>query len=683
MMNDKNPLLEVSRCPYGAPQFDKIRNGHYMPAFREALKEARAEVDAIADDPSEPTFENTIERLEYSGRTLDRVSGIFFNLLEAESDDEMQKIAEEVSPLLTEHSMYVSLNSRLFERVRKVYDKKECLRLDKEAAMLLEDTYKSFTRNGAALSDEDKKTYGKYAEELSLLSLRFGKNVLDATNAYMLRITDRSRLEGLPDYVLEMGAAAAKEKGVDGWVFTLEYPSYSPFMKYCRDRELRREMYMAYSTRGASGEYDNRQTVKRITWLRMKMAELLGYGTYADYALEERMAKTSAAVDSFLSGLLGRTLPFARVEVDRLFSFAKENGFTDSRLQPWDFPYWAERYQEAEFSLNEELLKPYFRLENCIEAVLGLAGTLYGLRFEERHDIPVYHKDVKVFDVTDETCRHLALFYADFFPRPGKRGGAWMTEFRGQGVLNGVEERPFISIVTNFTKPGKDSPSLLTHSELVTFLHEFGHALHGIMAEGRYPSLTGTNVARDFVELPSQIMENWAYEPEYLDSFAKDWRTGEPIPHDLVKKIVDAQNYLAGYYQVRQLQFGILDMAWNTLKTLPEEDVEAFERRVLEPSSVLPKAEGTIISTSFNHIFSGGYAAGYYSYKWAEALEADAFSLFKEKGIFSREVAGSFRENILSKGGSEDAAVLYRRFRGRDPEPEALMRKLGLTGRPS
>ena len=683
MMNDKNPLLEVSRCPYGAPQFDKIRNGHYMPAFREALKEARAEVDAIADDPSEPTFENTIERLEYSGRTLDRVSGIFFNLLEAESDDEMQKIAEEVSPLLTEHSMYVSLNSRLFERVRKVYDKKECLRLDKEAAMLLEDTYKSFTRNGAALSDEDKKTYGKYAEELSLLSLRFGKNVLDATNAYMLRITDRSRLEGLPDYVLEMGAAAAREKGVDGWAFTLEYPSYSPFMKYCRDRELRREMYMAYSTRGASGEYDNRQTVKRITGLRMKMAELLGYGTYADYALEERMAKTSAAVDSFLSGLLGRTLPFARVEVDRLFSFAKENGFTDSRLQPWDFPYWAERYQEAEFSLNEELLKPYFRLENCIEAVLGLAGTLYGLRFEERHDIPVYHKDVKVFDVTDETGRHLALFYADFFPRPGKRGGAWMTEFRGQGVLNGVEERPFISIVTNFTKPGKDSPSLLTHSELVTFLHEFGHALHGIMAEGRYPSLTGTNVARDFVELPSQIMENWAYEPEYLDSFAKDWRTGEPIPHDLVKKIVDAQNYLAGYYQVRQLQFGILDMAWNTLKTLPEEDVEAFERRVLEPSSVLPKAEGTIISTSFNHIFSGGYAAGYYSYKWAEALEADAFSLFKEKGIFSREVAGSFRENILSKGGSEDAAVLYRRFRGRDPEPEALMRKLGLTGRPS
>lgn len=683
MMNDKNPLLEVSRCPYGAPQFDKIRNGHYMPAFREALKEARAEVDAIADDPSEPTFENTIERLEYSGRTLDRVSGIFFNLLEAESDDEMQKIAEEVSPLLTEHSMYVSLNSRLFERVRKVYDKKESLRLDKEAAMLLEDTYKSFTRNGAALSDEDKKTYGKYAEELSLLSLRFGKNVLDATNAYMLRITDRSRLEGLPDYVLEMGAAAAKEKGVDGWVFTLEYPSYSPFMKYCRDRELRREMYMAYSTRGASGEYDNRQTVKRITGLRMKMAELLGYGTYADYALEERMAKTSAAVDSFLSGLLGRTLPFARVEVDRLFSFAKENGFTDSRLQPWDFPYWAERYQEAEFSLNEELLKPYFRLENCIEAVLGLAGTLYGLRFEERHDIPVYHKDVKVFDVTDETGRHLALFYADFFPRPGKRGGAWMTEFRGQGVLNGVEERPFISIVTNFTKPGKDSPSLLTHSELVTFLHEFGHALHGIMAEGRYPSLTGTNVARDFVELPSQIMENWAYEPEYLDSFAKDWRTGEPIPHDLVKKIVDAQNYLAGYYQVRQLQFGILDMAWNTLKTLPEEEVGAFERRVLEPSSVLPKAEGTIISTSFNHIFSGGYAAGYYSYKWAEALEADAFSLFKEKGIFSREVAGSFRENILSKGGSEDAAVLYRRFRGRDPEPEALMRKLGLTGRPS
>lgn len=692
-MNDNimenNPLLTESALPFGAPRFDLIGNEHYLPAFRAGIDEAREEVDAIVDNPAEPDFRNTIEALEFSGRTLDRVSDIFFNLLEAESDDRMQEIAEEVSPMLTGYSMYVSLNDRLFDRVRKVYEQKDCLGLDREQMRLLEETYRSFSRNGAALPADRRKRFSECVEQLSVLSLQFGKNVLAATNAFFLHVTDRDDLDGLPDYVVEMGAAAAAEKGLDGWAYTLDAPSFGPFMKFSRRRELRRKMYMGRSTRAVGGEYDNTGLLKRIVALRIEIASLLGYGTYADYALEERMARNPHTVESFLSRLLEPTLPYARKEVEEITAFARTNGFGDEVLQPWDFPFWSERYQESRFSLNEEMLKPYFQLEKCIDAVLGLAGRLYGLKFAERADLPVYHKDVKVYEVTDESGRHLALFYADFFPRPGKRGGAWMTEFRGQGIRDGVESRPLISIVTNFTKPSPSAPSLLTHSELVTFLHEFGHALHGMLAEGRYPSLTGTNVARDFVELPSQIMENWAYEPEFLNSFARDYRTGEAMPEDLVVRITDAKNYLAGYQQVRQLQFGILDMAWHDRKSLPgqspsepEEDVDVccFENKILSGSAVLPFVPGTAISPSFGHIFSGGYAAGYYSYKWAEVLEADAFSRFKSEGIFNRDTAASFRENILSKGGTEDPAVLFRRFMGREPESEALMHKLGLDG---
>ena len=678
--NMENPLLVESALPYGAPQFDKIRNEHYLPAFREAVSQAKAEIDAIVDNPEDPDFFNTIEALEYSGRALDRVSGIFYNLNEADTDEEMQSIAEEVSPLMTEYSMYVSLNERLFERVKAVYERRSAMALDPDQEKLLEETYRSFVRRGANLSGEDKTLYSKYSEELSLLSLQFQKNSLAATNAFFINVTDPAELAGLPQYMKDMGKEYAKERGLEGWVFTLDYPCYAPFMKFCVSRDLRKRMYMGRSMISVGGEFDNTETVRKIVDLRMKIASLLGYGTYADYVLEENMARTKDAVEEFLGRLLEPSLPYARKEVNEVYQYAVRHGFGGEELMPWDFTFWAERYKEAEFAFNEEQLKPYFRLDNCIDAVFGLAGKLYGVTFEERPDIPGYHKDVKVYDVRDADGTHLALFYADFFPRESKRSGAWMTEFRGQSIYNGVEERPFVSIVTNFTKPVGDVPSLITHDEFTTFLHEFGHALHGMFAKGRYGSLTGTNVSRDFVELPSQIMENWAYEPEYLDSFAKDYRSGEVIPAELIDKVVAAKNYLSGYYQVRQLQFGIIDMAWHTLTELPEEGTVEFEKESIGKCAVLPEVQGTAISPSFGHIFSGGYAAGYYSYKWAEVLEADAFSLFKEKGIFSREVAGSFRHNILEKGGSVDPDILYRNFRGHDPQPEALLEKLGLTG---
>ncbi|MBQ8811917.1 MAG: M3 family metallopeptidase [Bacteroidales bacterium] len=677
--NMENPLLRESSAPFGAPEFDKIRNEHYLPAFEAGIAEAKAEIDAIIANQEEPTFENTIEAMEYAGQTLDRVAGIFYNLMEADTDDQMQQIAEEVSPMLTEYSMYVSLNNDLFQRVKAVYEKRDELGLDKDQMKLLEDNYKSFVRGGANLSDEDKALYSKWAEELSLATLQFSKNVLAATNAYTLHVTDSAQLGGLPEYVRTMGAETAREKGLDGWAFTLDYPSYGPFMKFSTDRELRKDMWMAYNTRAIGGEYDNTDIVKKIVDLRIKSANILGYETYADYALEERMAKSKQTVNEFIKNLLEPSMEFAKKDVADVLAFARKNGFEDTKLMPWDFTFWSEKYQEAEYSLNEEQLKPYFQLESCIDAVFDLANRLYGITFHELDNVPVYHEDVKVYEVKDADGSHLALFYADFFPRASKRGGAWMTEFRGQSVRNGVEYRPFISTVMNFTKPSGDAPSLITHSELTTFLHEFGHALHGILAEGRYPSLTGTSVSRDFVELPSQIMENWAYEPEYLNSFAKHYQTGEPIPAELIDRIVAAKNYLAGYGQVRQLHFGYLDMAWHTLTELPAEGTVEFEQKVLAPYAVMPAVEGSAFSTSFSHIFSGGYSAGYYSYKWAEVLEADAFSLFKEKGIFNTEVSHSFRENILSKGGAEDEAVIYRNFRGHDPEPQALMEKLGLT----
>lgn len=690
--NKMNPLLTDSTLPYGAPQFDKIKTEHYLPAFEQAITEAKAEIDAIVNNPDAPTFENTIAALDEAGGRLNDAAGIFYNLMEADTNDQMQDIAEKVSPMMTEYSMYVSLNEPLFARVKAVHESAEGLEPDQ--ARLLEKTWKSFVRSGANLGAEDKEIYSKLSEQLSLLTLQYGKNVLAATNSFTLNLTDEADLEGLPDFVREAAVETAKSKEMEGWAFDLSAPSYGAFMKYSTRRDLRQKMWMAYNTRATEGENSNIELCRQIAESRLKIANILGYETYADYALEERMAKNPQTVNEFIQKLLEPSLPAAKAEVKELYEYARANGFEDSEIQPWDFGFWSEKLKDARYSINDEQLKPYFRLESCIDAAFGLAEKLYGLTFEERKDIPVYHPDVKVYDVKDADGVHKALFYADFFPRASKRGGAWMTEFRGQSIVNGVEKRPFISLVTNFTKPTAGKPALLTHDELTTLLHEFGHSLHGILAEGRYSSLTGTNVSRDFVELPSQIMENWAFEPEFLDTFARHFETGDALPDTLINKIVEAKNYNAAYAQVRQLQFGILDMAWHTLKggsesgnfdrlsdlkTMQELGTIAFEKAALKSSNVIPSIPQACISTSFSHIFSGGYSAGYYSYKWSEVLEADAFSLFKEKGIFSTEVSHSFRDNILSKGCSEDEDVLYRRFRGHDPEPEALLEKLGIV----
>ena len=496
----ENPFLTESKAPFGAPEFDKIKTEHYMPAFEAAIAEAMAEIDAITSNVEEPTFENTIEAMEFSGQTLNKVAGVFYNVMEAHTNDEMQAIAEKIAPKMTEYSMYVSLNAPLFEREKAVYEKKDSLGLDKDQMTLLENSYKGFVRGGANLPEDKKAEYGKLQEELSLATLQFGKNVLAATNAYSLHLTDSTDLAGLPEFVKAMAAETAKEKELEGWAFTLQAPSYVPFMQYSTKRELREQMWKAYNTRAIGGENDNTEVVKKIAELRIKIANILGYETWADYVLEERMAKSRETVNNFIMQLLEPSLPFAKKDVADVLAYAKKNGFEGKEIMPWDFNFWSERYKEAEYSLNAEELKPYFRLENCIDAVFDLANRLYGLEFKELDNVPVYHEDVKVYEVTDAADgKHMALFYADFFPRASKRGGAWMTEFRGQSIENGVEKRPFISIVCNFTKPTADAPALITHDELTTFLHEFGHALHGIFAQGRYGSLTGTNVSRDFV----------------------------------------------------------------------------------------------------------------------------------------------------------------------------------------
>lgn len=672
-----NPLLVPSDAPHGAPAFDKIRTEHYKPAFLQAIKEGKAEVEAIANNPEAPTFANTIEALTYAGESMTKVSNIFFNLNEACTNEEMQNLAEDISPLLTEFSMSIMLNPTLFARVKAVYEDRANLSLNQEQAKLLEETYKGFVQSGANLSDEDKVVYAKVQEELSIATLQFGKNVLSATNAYTLHITNEADLAGLPQYVREMGAAEAAERGLEGWVYTLNYPSYSPFLRYSENRELRRQIWTAYNTKCVGGEFDNLENIRKILNLRMKSASLLGYPTYAAYAIENRMAKTPENVLTFLNDLRTKSYPFAKRDVADIQKYAAKNGFRE-KLMPWDFSYWSEKYRDEKYAINEELLKPYFELSNVQAAIFDLANRLYGLQFTENPDIPVYHPDVKAFDVTDENGRFMAVLYIDYFPRESKRGGAWMTAFREQGVVNGEEQRPFVSLVTNFTKPTATEPSLLTFDEVTTILHEFGHGLHGMLAEGTYPSLTGTNVARDFVELPSQIMENWAYEPEYLKTFAKHYKTGEVIPQELIDKIVASKNYLAGYACIRQLNFGLVDMDWHTLTSVEGIDPIAFEQAEVDRNPVLPSVKDVIFSPSFTHIFAGGYAAGYYSYKWAEVLEADAFSLFKEKGIFNREVATAFREKLLSKGGTVDADILFRDFRGRDPRPEALLEKMGM-----
>ena len=681
---ETNPLLAASVFPFGAPAFSNFQKSDYLPAFRTAIARAKAEIQAITDNPEPPGFANTIEALERSGQDLDRVSGIFFNLTEACTDDEMDRIAEEVSPLLTQHSLSILLDEKLFARVKAVWEQRAALTLDTEAAKLLEETWKSFSRHGANLPVEQKARFTRLSEELSLATLKFGQNVLAATNAFTLNLSDEAELDGLPDHVREMAAAEASGRGESGWTITLHQPSYGPFLKYSRRRDLREQLWRAYNSKCIGGPHDNTGILCKIVALRTEKAQLLGYATYADYALEERMARNPQTVERFLDKLMSPSLPAAFREVAEITAYARKQGF-EGELMPWDFSYWSEKYQKEHYELDEALLKPYFRLEAVQAAVFDLAGRLYGLSFRERADIPVYHPDVRVFEVTEESGRFLALLYLDYFPRESKRGGAWMTSFRELSCRDGVETRPFVSIVTNFSKPTADKPSLLTFHEVTTLLHEFGHALHGMLAEGRYQSLTGTNVVRDFVELPSQLMENWAYEPEFLQTFARHWQTGEVIPQAYIDRIVAARNFLAGYAQVRQLQFALTDMAGHTLPeasvlmAMPPGDVVAFEQERLRPTATLPQVPGIVFSPSFNHIFSGGYAAGYYSYKWAEVLEADTFEWFKEKGIFNREAAGVFRREVLSKGGSVDADVLYRHFRGRDPEPEALLKKLGLV----
>lgn len=672
-----NPLLVKSTNQYEAPAFDKIKSEHFLPAFREAIKEANREIAAIAENKEQPTFQNTIVALSLAGETLNRVSGIFFNILEANTDSLLQKTAEEISPELTKHNLSILFNEKLFRRVKTIYDKKDELNLDKEDTKLLKETYKLFADNGANLSKEDKDKFQKIKEELNLTTLKFGDNVLAATNAFTLTITDSSDLAGLPEYVIEAAADEAKQREVKGWVFTLQYPSYGPFLQFSNKRELREKMWRAYNTKCIGGKNDNRELIKKIVDLRIREAKLLGYNSYSEYALIDRMAKKPKNVNSFLQDLLQKSTPYAKRDLTEIREYAKSLGLREE-LMPWDFSYYSEKLKKEKYSLDDQMLKPYFKLENVKQAVFALADSLYGLKFIETSTIPVYQKDVKVYEVKESSGREMALLYMDFFPRESKRGGAWMTSFREEYInRDGKEMRPLISMVMNFSKPTEKEPSLLTFDEVTTLLHEFGHALHGILAEGKYSSLTGTNVSRDFVELPSQIMENWATEPAYLATFAKHYKTGEVIPKEMIDRIVEAKNYLNGYFSLRQLAFGINDMAWHNLTVVPEKiDVIKFEKEASRSCNLLPEIPNTAFSPSFTHVFSGGYAAGYYSYKWAEVLEADAFQLFKEKGIFNKEVADSFRKNILSRGGIEEADILYRNFRGRDPKPDALIEKL-------
>ena len=627
------------------------------------------------NNPKKPTFGNTIVALERQGELLNRIAGLFFNLLEADTSDEMQQIAQRVQPKLTELSNDISLNPELFARVKQVYEHPG--RLRKEDRKLLEDTYQSFARSGAALSDADKELYRKYTSELSGLTLRFGQNALAATNAFTLNITDPKVVAELPAFVREGMAAEAKARGEKGWTVTLQHPSYLPFMTYSSNRELKEKLWKASNSRALGGEFDNTEIVKKIANTRLKIANLLGYKCYADYVLERRMAENTKTVNDFLAELLAATKSYADADYRTVSDYAATLGFK-GQLMPWDWSYYTEKYKDEKYALNDELVKPYLKLENVKKGVFMLANKLYGLNFTPDDKIEVYHPDVTAYDVTDADGRFMAVLYLDFFPRESKRSGAWMTEFRGTKIEDGKEIRPLVSLVMNFTKPTETAPSLLTFDELETFLHEFGHALHGMLGEGKYESQTGTNVYRDFVELPSQLMENWATEKEFLDLWAVHYETGEPMPAEIVDRIVAAQNYLAAYANVRQLSFGMTDIAWHTLTEPFEGDVEQFEAVSMAPTQVLPVVSGTAMAPAFGHIFSGGYAAGYYGYKWAEVLEADAFSLFKEKGIFNREAASSFRENVLSKGGTEHPMELYVRFRGHKPETRALIEKMGL-----
>lgn len=677
-MNMNNPLLDKFEAPFETAPFNQIKTEHFLPAIQKSIELAKDEVKAIKASPL-PTFENTIEALDRAGEKLGVIAGIFFNLNSAETNEQIQKLAREISPLLTEHSNDILLDKELFERVEQVHSQKEQLNLSPEQETLLSKTYKSFVRNGANLNEEDSQKLRKIDQELAQLSLKFGEHVLAETNRYVRFVENESEVEGLPESIKEAAAQTAEEKGKAGQLaFTLDYPSYVPALTYLKNRELRKELFIAYNTKSSKGdELDNKSVIKDILQLRYERAKLLGYQSHAHFVLEERMAKTPKEVLEFLENLLEKAKPKAKEDVSEVAAFAKKLDGIE-RLERWDFAYYSEMLKKEKYELDDELLRPYFQLEKVVDGVFQTAGKLYGIQFTPNKDIPVYHSDVTAYEVKDRDGKHLAVFYADFFPRAGKRNGAWMTSYKGQYQLEGKDHRPHVSIVCNFTKPTKTKPSLLTFNEVTTLFHEFGHALHGMLAKSNYSSLSGTSVYWDFVELPSQIFENWCYEKECLDLFAVHFETGEKIPQELIDRIKKAANFQQGYQTVRQISFGLLDMAYHHQDPSKIEDIASFEKHVMEKTDLLPKVPNTLMSTAFSHIFQGGYSAGYYSYKWAEVLDADAFELFLEKGVFDTETAESFAKNILSAGGTEHPSKLYKRFRGREPKPDALLKRAGL-----
>lgn len=662
---------------YTTAPFNKIALSDYQPAFEKTIEIARKEIDAIANNTEIPSFQNTIEALDFAGEALDRLSSIFFNLNSAETCDEMQKIAQEVSPLLTEFSNDVALNEKLFQRIKTIYDQKDSLALTSEQTTLLDKKFKGFSRNGALLLEDEKLILREIDTELAKLKLTYGENVLAETNNYQLHITKEADLKGLPDGAKEMASSLAKSKGLEGWVFTLDFPSYLPFVTYVENRELRKNIAIAAGKKGfQNNEFDNQENVKRIVELRHKRAKLLGYSSHSHFVLEERMAQNPETVRSFLNDLLEKAKPAAQKEFSELSAFAKELDGID-QLEKWDGAYYSEKLKQKLFRLDDEILKPYFQLENVLNGAFTIAEKLFRITFKEVFDIDKYHKDVQTFEVLDFEGNLVAVFYSDFFPRKGKRNGAWMTSFKPQYIKDSTNERPHVSIVCNFTPPTETKPSLLTFNEVTTLFHEFGHALHGMLANTTYPSLSGTSVYWDFVELPSQVMENWCYEPEALALFAKHYETGEIIPQEYVEKIKESASFLEGMATLRQLSFGILDMAYHS-KSETIDDVKAFEKQAMASTSLYPDVTENCMSTSFSHIFQGGYSSGYYSYKWAEVLDADAFAYFQEKGIFNQEVATKFKDNVLSKGGTELPMELYKKFRGQEPKVEALLKRAGL-----
>jgi len=673
-----NILTQHFTTKHNTAPFSQIKLEDYKPAFIENIKTAKAEIDAIINNPEAPTFENTIESLEFSGNALDRLSSIFFNLNSAETCEEMQKIAQEVSPLLTEFSNDITLNEDLFKRIKAVYEQRSSLNLSPEQATLLDKKFKSFSRNGALLSEDKKLKLREIDTELAKLKLTFGENVLAETNNYHLHITDEKDLKGLPDGTIEAARSLAKIKELEGWIFTLDFPSYIPFVTYADNRELRMEIAIAAGKKAfQNNEFDNQEITLKIAKLRFERANLLGYDTHSHFVLEERMAQNPDKVKSFLNDLLAKAKPAAHREFAELTAFAKELDGIE-QLEKWDGAYYSEKLKQKLFNLDDEKLKPYFQLEKVLEGAFTIANKLFGLTFTEIFDVDKYHEEVMTYEVKDEFGELVAIFYADFFPRKGKRNGAWMTSFKSQSIKDGINERPHISNVCNFTKPTETKPSLLTFNEVTTLFHEFGHGLHGMLANTRYPSLSGTSVYWDFVELPSQVMENWCYEPEALALFAKHYETGEIIPQEYVEKIKESASFQEGMATLRQISFGLLDMAFHSNNPTEITNVKAFERTAFEGTTLYPDVADNCMSVSFSHIFQGGYSSGYYSYKWAEVLDADAFAYFQEEGIFNKEVATKFKENVLSKGGTELPMELYKRFRGQEPKPDALLKRAGL-----